>query len=99
LNCSNDIFTLEKVKSKITMRSTTHPFLQFLAHLEKRKLLRRNLNLFTGFGVPAGIPSVFFDEKRTNAPNFNSIPFCQCVNYLIEKQGQDFFSFRFGQVV
>jgi hypothetical protein len=66
--------------------STIHPLLQLLANLEKRQLLPRNLNLLTGFWVSTGVGPVFFNEKGTKTPDFNSFPFCQRLGYLIEKK-------------
>jgi hypothetical protein len=79
--------------------STIHTFFQLLAHFEKRQLLWCNLNLLAGFGVSPGLPPVFFNEKGTKAPDFNSVPLCQRLANFIEKQLYDRFSFRFGQVV
>ena len=81
------------------MISTIHPFLQLLAHLEKRQLFPRNLNLLTGFWVSTGLGPVFFNKKGTKTPDFNPLPFCQCVGHLIEKKVNDRLSFRLGQVV
>ena len=81
------------------MISTIHPFLELLARFEKRQLLRFDLNLLAGFGVSAGVCLVFFNGKWTKTPDFNPIPFFQGSGYFIEKQGNDPFSFRSGQVV
>ena len=81
------------------MISTIHPFLELLARFEKRQLLRFDLNLLTGFWVPAGVWPVFLNEKGTKASDFNAIPLCQCVGHFIEKKVDDRLGFRFGQVV
>jgi hypothetical protein len=56
-------------------------------------------NLLTGFGIPAGISTVFFNEKGTKAPDFNPVPLCQRLGHFIEKQVNDRLSFRLGKVV
>ena len=78
------------------MISTIHPFLQLLAHLEKRQLLPRNLNLLTCFWVSTGVGIVFFNKKGTKTPDFNPFPLRQRLGYLIEKKSYDLFSFRSG---
>ena len=72
-----------------SLTSTIYPVLQLLTHFEKRQLLRCNLNLFAGFWVSSSVCLVFFDEKGTKTPDFNSIPFCQRIAHFIEKQGND----------
>ena len=86
-------------KTQPYLISPIHPFLELFAHLEKRQLLRCNLDLITGFGIPAGVCPVFFDEKGTQTPDFNAIPLCQRLGHLVEKKGYDPFSFGSGQLV
>jgi len=59
--------------------------LQLLAHLEKRQFFRLDINLLTGFGISAGVCPVFFHEKGRQTPDFNTVPLCQCLGHLIEK--------------
>ena len=54
--------------------SPIHPFLQLLAHLKIWQLFPRNLNLLPVFGISAGISTIFFKEKGTKTPDFNSSP-------------------------
>jgi hypothetical protein len=65
---------------------SVHPFLQFLTHLEKRQLLRCNLNLLSGFRVSAGISTVFFYEKGTKTSDFNPFPLCKCLGNFVENR-------------
>jgi hypothetical protein len=82
-----------------SLHSTIHMILEVLAHLKKRKLLRRNFYQFACFWVLPGIPTVFLNGKGTKSQDFNSIPLCQRIGHFIEKQVYDRLSFRFGQVV
>jgi hypothetical protein len=68
------------------MISTIHPFLQLLAHLKKRQLFPRDLNLLTGLWVSTGVGPVFLTKKGTKTPDFNPFPICQCVGHFIEKR-------------
>jgi hypothetical protein len=75
--------------------STIQPILELLAQLEKRQFFRSDFNLLPGFGISTSVSTLFFNEKGTKAPDFNSIPLCQRVGHFIEKQVYDRFSFRF----
>jgi len=72
------------------LSSPIHPILQFLAHLEKRQFFRFDLYQFAGFWVPPGISTIFFHEKGTQTPDFNSIPLCQRIGHFVKKRLRSF---------
>jgi len=57
--------------------STIHPLLQFLARFEERQLFRLDLDVLSGFGIPANVGFIVLHKKRTESSDLNPFPLCQ----------------------